>query len=204
MSSVFHALSCAVEGYYNNWIGRISAQSYPACQAVMMQHKVKFVIYLTLCSVSSASPCVYCHDPKPGDEYRGSLILRTKDNSNHTFHYNRASLDCEVENLPEGLRVSSLEVTSSTFTLFSKKNGIGSEKTVETDQTEIFDASEIKVNWKVKSIRRNGCTDFANLALIVICAVALVLILTLAIVCIVKRRRNWNMVSTLDSDSTTV
>ena len=162
------------------------------------------MLYLTfISSVSSTSPCVIC-DPPKDPEYSGSLILRTKDNTNHTFHYNRASQDCEVENLPEGLRVSSLEVTSSTFTLFSKKNGSGSEKTVETEQTEIFDASEINVNWKVKSIRRNGCTGFANFTLIVIILTVTVLILTLAIVYIVKRRRNWNMISTLDSDSTTV
>jgi len=125
---------------------------------------------------------------------RGSLVLRTEDNKTKKFHYDTSSLDCRTENLPgRGLKVLSLEVSSSTFTVFNRKAGRGRSKRVSSQQYERLSAGDIGFS-RVRSVRREGCTRLAGLsspamAAIVLSTVACSILVATATMLLLRRRR---------------
>jgi len=131
---------------------------------------------------------------------RGSLILRTADNSTEKFYYDSSSLDCgTVEDLPgKGLKVTSLELSSASFTLYNRPRGGGRSRRVSTQQHEELSAGDIGFT-RVRSLRREGCTSQAKLALIVISAVAATLLIAITAGLLFRRRMSQQYSATSTS-----
>ena len=86
----------------------------------------------------------------------GSLTLHYQDNSTLQIFYDSSSQDCMVNHLPRK-KIAKVELHSSQFVLYTKKNWTGRSATVSAVGNKKFSAEEIPGITRVKSVKQQGC-----------------------------------------------
>ena len=156
--------------------------------SMLTQTKIYIILY-TLWSVLKVSGSVIEQRQQQAPGVTGSLILWSVDNSTRSYNYDSSSLDCGIENLPgNGMKISRVEVTSASFTLHRGKNGRGRSQTVTSLQHDLFSHVEVGMT-RVRSIRREGCSAEANVALVVVLGAAGAVLVTLAAFIVIRRKQ---------------